>query len=223
MNWQVLLDPVAATIVLGGTLLATLLRCGPTDSALALRQLSKTGTAAFDYEASRARIARQIEIIHREGILRAPDADTGDEELQTAGDALIRHRSIPAMLETHRRQRAKRRAVRARALRALDSAGDLAPVFGLAGTLFALSQLPVNGTAGDGALMAAIAQAVATTLYGVLAAHLLFYPLARLVERRAQAEDDARARLIEWLANQVESALKLPARPDPAKSWQRAA
>ena len=207
MNWQILLDPTAAAIVLGGTLAATLLRCGPADCAVALRQLGKVGAPAFAYDATRARLARQIDAIRREGILRAPGDETGDMEMAGASDTLIRKRSVPAMLETHRRQRAKRQVVRARALRTLDSAGDLAPVFGLAGTLFALSQLPPDGSAASGALMAAIAQAVATTLYGVLAAHVLFFPLARLVARRADIEDQGSARLVSWLADQVEDSV----------------
>ncbi len=57
-----------------------------------------------------------------------------------------------------------------RAVRTLAQAAELAPVFGLAGTLISLSQLPAEGLA-RGALGGAISMAVLTTLYGLLLAN----------------------------------------------------
>ena len=51
--------------------------------------------------------------------------------------------------------------------------------------------------------MATVAMAVVTTLYGLLAAHVLFYPLARLVERRGEHEEAERQRLVDWLEAQL--------------------
>ena len=67
----------------------------------------------------------------------APDpSHRRDAEIAEATGALIRHRSIAALIEAHERHRDRRLAL------ALDGrctcsiqAGELAPVFGLAGTL----------------------------------------------------------------------------------------
>ena len=75
-------------------------------------------------------------------------------------------------------------------------------MFGLAGTLVSLSQLPAEGMA-DGSFTGAISMAVVTTLYGLLSANLLFAPLARIVERAAEAEEAGRQQIIDWLASQV--------------------
>ena len=75
-------------------------------------------------------------------------------------------------------------------------------MFGLAGTLVSLSQLPVEGLA-RGAFAGAISMAVVTTLYGLLAANLLLAPLARMIERAAQAEERERQDVIDWLAAQL--------------------
>ncbi len=50
MNWINLLDGPSAGIVLGGTVLATLLRCGWRDCGIALTQLSQLGQPGFDAE-----------------------------------------------------------------------------------------------------------------------------------------------------------------------------
>jgi len=96
-------------------------------------------------------------------------------------------------------------------VRTLAQAAELAPVFGLAGTLISLSQLPADGLA-RGALGGAISMAVLTTLYGLLLANLLLAPLARMVERKAKAEEEERQRLIDWLAARLEIELQ-PRRP----------
>jgi flagellar motor component MotA len=77
---------------------------------------------------------------------------------------------------------------------------------------------------------------VVTTLYGLLAAHLLFYPFAQLVERRGEQEEAERERLVDWLKALVAPALKqggrvndmqadiaarLPASPPPKQSRRR--
>ena len=91
------------------------------------------------------------------------------------------------------------------AARTWNVAAELAPAFGLAGTLLSLSQLPRAGfeTAGFNAV---ISGAVLTTLYGVLLANLLFAPLADAIERAATYERAERQALIDWLADQLADA-----------------
>ncbi|MBS0255318.1 MAG: MotA/TolQ/ExbB proton channel family protein, partial [Proteobacteria bacterium] len=125
-----------------------------------------------------------------------------DPEFDEATGAMIGHRSLSALLEAHEAHRGRRLAEADRAARTLAMAAELAPVFGLFGTLVSLGHLPANGI-DRGAYMSAIGMAVHATLYGLVAANILFAPLARLVERRAQSEEAQRQRLIDWLAAQL--------------------
>jgi chemotaxis protein MotA len=55
--------------------------------------------------------------------------------------------------------------------------------------------------------MGAISMAVSATLYGLLLANLLLAPLARAVERAAAQEESERQKIVDWLADQVASAM----------------
>jgi chemotaxis protein MotA len=94
-------------------------------------------------------------------------------------------------------------------VRVFDYAGELGPVFGLVGTLFAITQL-VPGAASAAAVddptittLAAVGTAVLSSLYGVLTAHLVCIPVAHAIERKGEREEDARSRLAEWLACEI--------------------
>jgi len=81
----------------------------------------------------------------------------------------------------------------------LSQAAEMGPVFGLAGTLIALSQLTADATPG-GMLSNSIPGAIVTTFYGLMLANLIFAPLARFVQRRSDEEEAERQKLIDWLA-----------------------
>ena len=215
MNWINLLDGPSAGIVLGGTVLATLLRCGWRDCGIALTQVSQLGQPGFDANATQTELALQVQDIQQDGLLRAPVHHYEDSEFEAATEALFEQRSLTGVLDMHAAHRTRRMRTSDRAVRTLAQAAELAPVFGLAGTLISLSQLPVEGLA-RGALGGAISMAVLTTLYGLLLANLLLAPLARMVERKAKAEEEERQWLIDWLAARLESELK-PRQPDAAK------
>lgn len=202
-----LLDGPSALIVGGGTLLATALRCGLADCGLTLAKLGQLPRAGFDFDHTRAELALQIQEIRRDGLLRATPHHSGDAEFDEAADVLIERRSVADMLDAHQSHRARRLAESERAVRTLAQAAELAPVFGLAGTLVSLSQLPAEGLA-RGAFAGAISMAVLTTLYGLLAANLVLAPLARMIERKADAEEAQRQLLTDWLAAQVEQAIQ---------------
>ena len=125
---------------------------------------------------------------------------------------MLERRSVGALLTAHQRHRDRRFAESTRAVRFVAQAAELAPVFGLVGTLISLSQLPGDGIA-KGAMTGAISMAVVTTLYGLLLANLILAPLARMVERAAEAEEAGRQELTDWLAAQIGSAM-----PHPRKS-----
>ncbi len=195
-------DATAAVIVLGGTLLATIMRSGWRDCAITLRALGGIGRNPFDADAVRKQLARQVQQILREGLLRSSPHRTGDAEFDETTDLLITRRSLPALIAAQQGHAARRLDAASAAVATLGQAADLAPVFGLAGTLLSLAQVPAEG-AGHGNYMAAIGLAVHATLYGLIAAHLLLIPLARLVERKALAEAEARQAAVDWLAGQA--------------------
>ena len=202
MNVMNLVDGPSALIVFGGTALATVLRAGWSDCRVTWRKLRQLGHHPFDPEAARGELAAQIQEIQRDGLLRANPHHFGDREFDEATDALIARRSVPALLAAHEAHKARRIKESDRAVRTLAQAAELSPVFGLAGTLISLSQLPADSLA-QGSYTAAISMAVVTTLYGLLGANLLLAPLARIIERKAAAEEADRQIIIDWIAAQV--------------------
>ncbi|MEO7913736.1 MAG: MotA/TolQ/ExbB proton channel family protein, partial [Novosphingobium sp.] len=83
---------------------------------------------------------------------------------------------------------------------------ELAPVFGMVGTLISLNRM-ADGGIGGGDFTIAIGMAVLTTLYGLLAANLLFAPISRMIERAAAAEEAERQKMVDWLASQLAESL----------------
>lgn len=213
MNWLILLDAPSAAIVVGGTLAATLLRSGIDDCRAVLERLAGLAQARFDAATVRAQLAVQVREIRRDGLLRAPSHHYTDAAFNEVADALIHRRSLGALIESHEAHRTKRQTHSDRAVRTLAQAAELAPVFGLAGTLVSLSQLSQHHGATD--FGAAIAMAVVTTLYGLILGNLVFAPLARMIERAAQREERDRQSVIDWLAGQVEE--EMPGTPRLAR------
>ena len=205
MNVMNLIDGPSALIVFGGTALATVLRAGLRDCRLTLNKLRQIGGKQFDLVAARGELARQVQEIQQDGLLRAHPHQFGDSEFNEAADALISQRSVPALLAAHEAHKTRRLGEAERAVRTLAQAAELSPVFGLAGTLISLSQLPAAGIA-RGSFTGAISMAVVTTLYGLLGANLLLAPLARIIERKALDEEAERQQMIDWLAGQVSAA-----------------
>lgn len=205
MNFAALLDPIGAAIVLGGTLLATILGSGRRELREMLASCLMLTRPRFDADVSRAEVARNVESIRHDGLLRAEPSYATDKDIAAATDALVHDRSLTSLVETHEALLYRRVAGRERGLRPLRLAADLAPVFGMAGTLFALSQMQV-GAAVDTTLLVDIGMAILTTLYGLLLAHIVLHPLVRLIERRGAQEDADRRKVITWLARQLEQA-----------------
>lgn len=204
------LTPVAASLVFGGTLAATVLRCGLADCRLALKAIACLGTKPFDFDRTRAELAAQIQDIAQDGFLRAEPHHSGDGEFDAIADRLISQRSVKALHDEHRLHRSRRQASATRARDVLVQAAELAPVMGMAGTLLSLGSMSVAA----GGYVQAIGMAVGTTFFGLVCAHFLFTPLAMAVSRRAQAEETARAELLDWLAAGLEAVTR-PRRPVP--------
>ena len=206
-------DGTTLGIVLGGTVLATFLRCGWAECRATLGMVAGLFVAPVRFEAEtvKAKLARIVQEIIRDGLLRVEPRPTGDAELDAGLRALVGQRSVAALKAVLVQARGARLAPAEAAIRTLMQAAELAPVFGLAGTLISLSRLPANGI-DRSAYMGAIGMAVHATLYGLMLANLVFSPLARLVERRARAEEGDRQGVVDWL--EYELAAAFPSRQD---------
>lgn len=202
-----LLDPTAALIVIGGTLFATLLRCGPAEIAVALHGLRTALGHGYHADEGKAELAASVRAIREDGLLRARPADHADPAFAEATEALLHDRSLGALQAALEKHKTRRLAEAETAVAVFAQAAELAPVFGMAGTLVALSRLSASDVSAGAAITGAIALSVVTTLYGILLANLLLAPLARLVERAASREEAARQEVVDWLAAQVAEVL----------------
>ncbi|MBT2133211.1 MotA/TolQ/ExbB proton channel family protein [Croceibacterium sp. LX-88] len=200
-------DPVAAVLVFGGTIVATVMRCGWGDARAALREFGLLFGRGFDANRAKSELAIQVQDIEAQGFLGAEPRHFGDGEFDEVTDELIRTRSIKTIHSSHEAHRAKRMDAAQRATTFFAAAADLGPVLGLAGTLISLGGLS-SFAAATGNFAESIGMAVATTLYGLVAANFIFAPLAAVVDRKAQAEDKAREQMIDWLASAIEASLR---------------
>lgn len=203
------IDLPSVAVVVGGTLLGTFLRCGYGDTRQAIAAICGIGRKRFDAEKARADLAAQVRSIQQDGLLRASPRQSGDSEFDEMTGTLIGTRSVAALLAKHEAHKARRQESDNRAVRTLAQAAELAPVFGLAGTLISLTELPSNGI-GREAYMNAISMAVLCTLYGLLLANFVFGPLSRLIDRAASDEERERQTIVDWLAEQVGPSLPKP-------------
>lgn len=202
-----MLDPGALGIVVAGTVIATAARCGWRDCSAALAALPRLGASSFDEGANRTAIARTLRAIEAHGFRAADTPLPPDPSLARLVETYLATGSIDALHSARRAERAAGEVERSRSVRTFEYAGELAPVFGLVGTLYAITGLSDTLAANTvEATMAAIATAVLSSLYGVLTAHLVCVPLARAIERRGLREESAREALVEWLAAHIESA-----------------
>lgn len=206
-------DGSAFAIVLAGTALATLARCGWSDLKTAFRALMRVGSKDFELSENRMALAPSIDDINRRGPLCTDIPLPPDPSLARIVIAYARTGSWELLHSANQSERAAREITTTAAVRTFDYAGELAPIFGLVGTLFAITQLaPLAGEGPVDIAMASIATAVLSSLYGVLVAHLLCIPIARAIARKAEREEAARQELIDWLET------SLRAGPKPVRS-----
>jgi chemotaxis protein MotA len=199
-----LFDPGAFTIVVAGTVLACAARCGWHDFGAALREAAALLKGGFNEEANRKALAQAVGAIRRDGSHRANPPLPPDRALALMLETYLRHGSLEALHKARRAERALDEARRVSAAQVFAWAGELAPVFGLIGTLYAFTQLaPATGDDALRVTLAAIATSVLSTLYGALLAHLACYPLAGAIERRGLAREQQREALAEWFADQI--------------------
>ncbi|OYX66909.1 MAG: hypothetical protein B7Y88_03505 [Sphingomonadales bacterium 32-64-17] len=191
-------DLTSIAIVVGFTLLATVLQSGLRNSRICLSQCAALLKKPFDPAQTRAELAHQITDLRKDGIVRARPAASSDPEFDSATNAMIRARSLDALMVEHDACRSRRFAQATAARQVCHQAAELAQMMGLAGTLISLATLSPS-IAGGASLTGAIGMAVGTTLTGVALANFVFIPLAGLIERRSRSEDEARETVFQWL------------------------
>ena len=202
-------DPISLGIVLGGTLLATLLRCGPGEVRLALAKIGGLVAGPFDPAKAKAELSRQVRMIESDGLMRADPVRCGDEAFDSLSQTLASRRSIDGLRADYENLKRERTDAARTAMHVLGQAAELAPVLGLAGTLIGLGMMPSDP--GEGSMTGAIAMAVVTTLYGLAAANFIFSPLSAAITRRSAREERDRELVFDWLEAGLRNAV--PVRP----------
>lgn len=206
-----LFDPTSLGLVVGGTIIATLMRAGWHDFRITLGQLGALAHRPFDLHRAKADLARAVYGMQNDGVIRGDLPDLTDCEFADATRALIRTRSLEALVGEHERHRALRLKARNRAVQTLEASGELAPILGMAGTLLALAALPASGFDEPAVVMQTVSKAVVTTLYGLVISTFLFFPLARAVDRRFERDSRRRDELTDWLVDELRVACPNPA------------
>jgi chemotaxis protein MotA len=199
-----LIDPDALVIVLGCTFLAALLGCGLANLRCAILITGRLLHRPVQERANRAALARILCAIGRKGPLAAEVKLPPDPSLAAVVAAYLRLGEAGALGTAGEVADKEARAERAAAVACWLNAAELAPVSGLAGTLYSIARLAPDTTPGlDPGITAAIATAVVSSLYGLALAHLVCFPIAGAIERRGAADDAIRSRLIAWFAMQL--------------------
>jgi len=205
-SFSALFDPAALGIVVIGTVLATVARCGWRAFGEALGTAARMLRPGFRPDANRKALALAIGAVQRDGHRRADPALPPDRALGLMLESYLRHGTLQAMGQVRRSERALDEARRVGAAQVFGWAGELSPVFGLIGTLYGFTQLAPHADAtATVTIMTAISTAVLTSLYGALIAHLVCHPLASAIERRGHAEEREREALAEWFVAQIEA------------------
>jgi chemotaxis protein MotA len=188
-------DPLALALVLGGTIIVSLMRGPLGDARSALLSLGvATGYGRFDGDAARAELAGLDRIATARGVLALERREVHDPALRGLIAAVIDGAGPPrvrAMIAGDLERRARRHAV------VQDfwlSVAEVAPAMGLIGTIVGLVQM--FGSITDPATVGpGMAIALLTTLYGALLANVVAGPVAARLGRLSDAEHQARLAL----------------------------
>jgi chemotaxis protein MotA len=193
------LDPLALAIVLGGTVVAVVLRTPFADLGRALGALRTLGRRRFDAEPLLAQIAALGRIAQRHGVIALDRSVIADTDVAAAVAAVVDGASpdqVSALLEQRRLARLERHRA---AAEMWAGAADIAPAMGMIGTLIGLVQM-FTAMRDPATIGAAMAVALLTTLYGAIVACLIATPVAARLKRQARHEAQERARLAGPLA-----------------------
>lgn len=188
------LDPVAAGIVGGGTLLAVLLRSDLRDLGRAVAALRVLPRRRFRAEPLIDQIGALGRIAARHGVMALDRSVIADADVSAAIAAIVDGSDPDRVLAMIRHARQARIERHLAAAEVWASAAEVAPAMGMVGTLIGLVKmfLSMNDPTAIGGAMAV---ALLATLYGALMASLVAMPVAARLRRMARGEAFERARL----------------------------
>lgn len=188
------LDPVALTLVGGGTLTAVVLRTPGRDLARGFAALAVLGRRSFDAAPLLDQVGALTRIARRHGVMALDRSVLEDPDVAAAVAAIV-DGATPAEVEALLRQRRRARADRHRgAIEMWAGAAEAAPALGMIGTLVGLVVM-FSAMRDPATIGGAMAVALLATLYGALLANLVATPIAVRLRRLARREDEERARL----------------------------
>lgn len=183
-------DPPSVAIVLGGTL-ATLLISFPLKKALNLIRVTKN---AFFAETQEARtlisdLVKYAEIARRDGILSLENmTETIQDQFIVKGIQMAVDGTDPELIEQILEGELDSLAERhGEGCRLFETMGKYAPAFGMIGTLVGLI-IMLKNMEDTSKIGAGMAVALITTLYGAVAANLVFLPIADKLRNRSKGE-----------------------------------
>lgn len=177
-------------MVLGGTLTATVVS-RPLSEVVRVGKAVRTllGDEKTDIETEMAQLL-EIAYWHRLGQIRAAEQaieQVSSPFLRTGAQLVIDREPPEDIVKIMQWKIAGIRASEQGDAQILRTMAAFAPAFGMLGTLFGLIQVLGNlGDVGLGQIGAAMSFALTTTLYGLVAANMVFKPLAIKMERRLQ-------------------------------------
>lgn len=188
------LDPVALLLVIGGTMLAAVLRTPGRDLLRGIRAITALARAPFQAQPLIDQVAALSRIAQRHGVMALDRSVLHDPDLAGAVADIVDGLSpdtVAERLEQRRQARVERHCA---AAELWAGAAEVAPAMGMVGTLVGLVRMFASMT-DPHAIGAAMAVALLATLYGAMLSNLVAAPIAARLRARARAEAFERTRL----------------------------
>lgn len=188
------LDPTAILIVVGGTIIATVLRTPLRDLGRAIGALSTLGRRRFDALPLLVQVQALGRIAKRHGVIALDRSVITDPDVAAGIAAIVDGATasdVEILIQHRRRARIERHVAAADVWAGMAEA---APAMGMVGTLIGLARM--FATMSDAsAIGGAMAIALLATLYGALIANLVALPIASRLRANGRAEAFERARI----------------------------
>ena len=188
------LDLNAIAIVVGGTVIGTILRTPRRDLARAVSALRVLMRRRVDAEPLVQQVAALGRIAQRHGVLALDRSVIRDPDVAAAVAAIVDGAGADQVAALLAEQRVGRDERHAAAADTWAAAGELAPAMGMIGTLIGLVGM-FTAMNDPQAIGGAMAVALLTTLYGAMLASLVAMPIAARLRRAAHDEAFARSRI----------------------------
>ncbi|KQU61710.1 biopolymer transporter ExbB [Sphingomonas sp. Leaf339] len=194
MQVATLYDPVALAVVVGGTVVASILRTPLRDMVRGIRALVVLRRRRFSAEPLLRQVAALSRIAQRHGVHALDRTVITDPDIALAVVAIVDGSTaveVEAIVRASRGNRIERHVAVAEMWAA---AAEAAPAMGMVGTLIGLARMfaDMENTAAIGAGMAV---ALLATLYGALLANFILAPIAARLRAAGRAEALERVRL----------------------------